>query len=221
MKHDRDMHRRRSIRLRGYNYSQEGPYFVTICIQNRECLFGEVADGEMRLNDAGKMVSDAWQRMLARFPHAGIDEFIVMPNHFHGILILSRRGEPCVRPDVCVRPDFFIGNHTSGECIQGDRVNTGECIQGEHKVRPYKEHPRGTMSDSVGRMVQAFKSVTTGEYVCGVRKFNWRPFRYRLWQRNYYEHIIRDEDELNRIRQYVRENPLQWESDNENPTNYS
>ena len=96
MKHDPDKHHRRSIRLKGYDYSQAGAYFVTICTQDRECLFGDIVDGEMRLNDAGHMVRDVWHKIPEHFPYADIDEFVVMPNHFHGI-IDGRRSIVAVR----------------------------------------------------------------------------------------------------------------------------
>ena len=98
MKYDPDKHHRRSIRLKGYDYSQAGAYFVTICTQDRECLFGDVVDGEMRLNDAGQMVHRIWNDLSVKYPDIEMDEFVVMPNHVHGIIMLSGRGDPCDRP---------------------------------------------------------------------------------------------------------------------------
>jgi hypothetical protein len=89
MRYDPEKHRRRSIRLKGYDYSQAGVYFVTICTQGRACLFGEVIDGEMRLNDAGRMVVAEWERLPVLFPNVVLDAFVVMPNHIHGIVILT------------------------------------------------------------------------------------------------------------------------------------
>jgi len=183
-----DIHHRRSIRLQGYDYAQAGAYFVTICVQNRECLFGEVVDGEMLLNDAGQMVETIWEGLPDRFPFIELDQFGVMPNHAHGIIALT------------------------GRPAQGDHPRP---TPGDHKDRPYKAH--GTLEGTVGRVIQAFKSVTIHEYVVGVRRHEWRLFEGRLWQRNYYEHIIRDEKYLNRIREYIATNPLRWEIDQENP----
>jgi REP element-mobilizing transposase RayT len=100
MKHDSDKHHRRSIRLKGYDYSQAGAYFVTICTQNMECLLGDMVDEEMRLNDAGQMVQDVWHKIPEHFPHADVDEFIVMPNHIHGIILVTPdgRGMACHAP---------------------------------------------------------------------------------------------------------------------------
>lgn len=116
-----------------------------------------------------------------------------MPNHFHGIIILNeRRGESCIRSDF---------EHK----VQGEK-------QGEHKVRPY-----GTDTDSLGRILQAFKSMTTYAYIRGVKESGWTPFPGRLWQRNYYERIIRDEKELAGIREYIQQNPMKWADDENNP----
>ena len=199
MSYDSDIHHRRSIRLRHYDYAAAGAYFVTICVQERESLFGTIAEGVMRLNDAGRMVADLWAGLPARFPDLNLDEYAVMPNHFHGILVLTgRRGEPCVRPQS--QEGKTTGDHK-------DRENPGD-----HKDRPY-----GTRDGSIGRIMQAFKSLTTHAYIYGVTHHQWQPFPGRLWQRNYYEHVIRDEAELHNARQYIVDNPLRWEEDTENP----
>jgi putative transposase len=184
--------RRRSIRLQDWDYSHEGVYFITICTQNRENLFGEIADGMMNLNASGEMVDKAWDELPERFPFMDLDADIVMPNHFHAIVIINRRGESCIRPHDA-RPD-----------------------QGDHKDRPYGSRPQGTAEGSVGRLVQAFKSVTTQQYIRGVRDCGWPPFSEKLWQRNYYEHIVRDEEEWQRIHDYIAANPINWALDREN-----
>ncbi|CAK8721681.1 MAG: REP element-mobilizing transposase RayT [Candidatus Electronema aureum] len=194
MQYNPDIHHRRSIRLQGYDYSQDGAYFITICVQGRECLFGDIAEGGMRMNEAGKMILQIWNELPQRFSNAEIDILAVMPNHLHGIIFLHRRGEPCVRP--------------ASHCISSLPSNT----KGDHKDRPY-----GTLPDSIGRLVQAFKSITTNQYIHGVKKQGWRPFPGRLWQRNYWEHIICDETELEKTREYVQNNPAQWALDELNP----
>ena len=189
--HNSEKHYRRSVRLKDYDYSQTGAYFVTVCTHNRECLFGEVADGEMILNDAGRMVRSVWNELPTRFPGLELDAFVVMPNHVHGIIVIHGRSESRIRPDDCHNPNL-----------------------GDHKDRPY-----GTTAGSLGRIIQAFKSVVTHEYVMGIRQQRWTPFQGRLWQRNYYEHIIRNDDELNQTREYITQNQMQWELDEENPRN--
>lgn len=198
-----DTHHRRSIRLQGYDYAQAGAYFVTICIQNRECLFGKVVNREMMFNDAGQMVKAVWDGLPNRFPFIELDQFCVMPNHAHGIVVLAgHRSAQSHHPP-----------HAPGD--QQDRPYTTVRTTGDYKDRPYKA--RGTLEGTVGRVIQAFKSITIYEYIMGVRRHEWRPFEGRLWQRNYYEHIIRNEDSLNRIREYIATNPLRWELDRENP----
>ncbi len=182
-------YRRRSIRLKDYDYTQVGTYFITICIQNRECLLGFIEDGMINLNKAGEMIKSEWICLRQRFEHIVLDEFIIMPNHMHGIINIDRRGESCIRPNP--------------------------ADMGDHEDRPYG----GTEINSLGRIIQAFKSITTKEYILGVKKYDWHPFRGRLWQRNYYEHIIRNEDELNDIREYIVYNPLTWDKDGENKDN--
>jgi len=177
---------RRSIRLNGYDYSHAGAYFVTISTKNRECLLGKITDGEMLLNDAGKMITELWESMQERFHSALLDKFIVMPNHFHGIILLN---------------DY--------KTVSGDIFE-----KGEYKIRPY-----GTAENSLGRIIQAFKSLTTNTYSNNVKNHAWLPFSGKLWQRNYYEHVIRSDDSLARIRDYIMFNPLKWENDMENPLN--
>jgi len=179
-KYDPDKHHRRSIRLRGYDYSQPGAYFITICTHNRELLLEQ--------EPAKEMVRRYWEKLAAKFPHVALDQFVIMPNHVHGILII-------VGADPRVCPD------------QGRTFNT----RGEHAGSPLRERP------TLGRIIQWFKTMTTNAYIRGVENEGWQPFPGRLWQRNYYEHIIRDEDELNRLRQYIIDNPANWETDEENP----
>ncbi|MCC6728750.1 MAG: transposase [Chthonomonadales bacterium] len=179
MAYDADKHHRRSIRLKGYDYVQAGAYFVTICAQNQAFLFGAVVNSEMRLNEAGRMIQSVWDAIPAFYPGVGIDEFVVMPNHVHGIVVLVG-ATPCGRPD-------------SGQ--------------------PQGVAPTLSLPDVVHR----FKTMTTKRYADGVKQSSWPPFRDRLWQRNYYEHIIRDEESLDRIRQYIFGNPQRWSFDRENP----
>ncbi len=168
MKYDPDKHHRRSIRLRGYDYSSAGAYFVTICAQNRMGLFGTICDGITQLNAAGQMVAGEWQGLVERFPGIDLDEYVVMPNHFHGILVTN--------------------NPT-----------------------------RVALGDTIG----AFKSVTTHKYIQGVQHEEWASFERRVWQRNYHEHVIRDEADLQHIRDYVTTNPQKWELDQLHPDNPS
>ena len=173
--------RRRSLRLQGYDYAQPGAYFVTICTQHRRCLFGKVTDETMRLNAAGELAAAMWNALPNRFAQIDLDAFVVMPNHIHGILIIS--------DDVVGAP--LVGARDAGAAARA--------------------------APTVGAVVGAFKSAFAVEYIRGAKKGRWTAFDRRVWQRNYYEHVIRNEPDLTRVRRYIVENPLQWAFDRENP----
>jgi putative transposase len=188
-----DIHHRHSIRLKDYDYSQAGAYFITICSLHRECLFSDIADGKMRLNELGQVVMDCWFAMVEHFPNVQLDEFVVMPNHFHGILqIIESVG---AKQEVSASPDF------------GNNYKQGEA--GESFASPL---PHGTISGSFAAVIQNFKSVSTRK----TNKIRNNP-GCPVWQRNYYERIIRNDAELERAREYIVNNPLKWELDKENP----
>lgn len=182
MEYKPDIHHRRSIRLPGYDYSQCGYYFITICTQNRRCLFGEIKNGRMILNDAGKMISHWWNELKNKYANVRIDEYVVMPNHCHGIINIVNSP---VGADLRVCPEIELGEHTGS---------------------PLQHWP-------VSKMVQWFKTMTTNEYIRNVKQNHWQPFDGKLWQRNYYEQIVRDDKSLPRIREYVVNNPSQWQND--------
>jgi REP element-mobilizing transposase RayT len=210
--------RRRSIRFQGWDYSWDGVYFITICTQNKEYLFGEIVDDLMHLNAPGKMILGTWEELPERFAVMELDARVVMPNHFHAIVVL-RRGEPCVRPEClescgCPEPDIHPSLEHSQFIFHSHPFDPPH--QGEHKVRPYGKRPLGTTAKSIGRIVQAFKSLTTRQYLQGIKESAWPPFKGKLWQRNYYERIIRDEAEWERISAYIEANPVNWALDREN-----
>ena len=206
MRFDPGKHHRRSIRLKQYDYTHMGAYFVTACTQNRECFFGEIVDGMMRLADVGEMIQKTWQELPEYYAGVGIDVFTIMPNHIHGIIILTYDGSD---PHVGAGPPVGVGPRAYPNPITGQPqgvVPTGQS----QVVAP-------TVM-SLPDVVHRFKSLTTARYRKGVTENRWMQSCTRLWQRNYYEHIIRNEDELNSIRQYIEDNPLKWEMDRENPT---
>jgi len=183
MKYNPDIHHRRSVRLTGYDYSQPGYYFVTICTQNGRPLFGEIQKGAMILNDAGKMIGRWWNELKNKYANIEIDEYVVMPNHCHGIINIVGT---VVGADLCVCP--------------------GPEKKGEHAGSPLQEWP-------IYKMIQWFKTMTTNEYIRNVKQNHWKPFDGKLWQRNYYEQIVRNETSLQRIRKYIVNNPCQWQQD--------
>jgi REP element-mobilizing transposase RayT len=210
MTYDPERHHRRSIRLQGYDYAQAGAYFLTVCTQDRTCLFGEVVDGAMCPNDAGRMVETVWDELPLFYPGVDIDRFAVMPNHIHGIIVLvgaAPRGRPDAGPARGPAPTD--GRPDAGPA-RGPAPTDG---------RPDAGPARGPAPTalSLADVVHRFKTMTTNRYAVGAKQRGWPAFRRRLWQRNYYEHVIRDEPALNRIRRYIDENPLRWAVDDENP----
>jgi putative transposase len=200
MKYNPDIHHRRSIRLPGYDYSQAGAYFVTICVYQRQCLFGEIIDGQMILNQYGTIVADTYQWLCQRYPYLHTDEWIVMPNHFHVIMVITDK--PC----MCVSRNAPTINHR----------HTDHTINQRHTDHTINPHNPPTKRKSLGRLIGAFKTVSTKK-INILRDTPGIP----LWQRNYYEHIIRNEDGMDKIRQYIINNPLSWEIDQLHPQNLS
>jgi len=173
MKYDPQKHQRRSIRLKGYDYSQAGAYFVTIVAWQREILFGEIVNGESVLNELGEIVSEKWQWLETQYPYIELGTWVVMPNHFHGILVIHDIG------------------------------------RGDSRIAPTPIKRK-----SLGGLIGAFKTVSTKQ-INLLRKTEGQV----VWQRNYYEHIIRNESEMDRIHHYIESNPSMWAEDDENPNN--
>ena len=166
---------RRSIRLGGYDYSRDGGYFVTVCAENRECLFGSIADGAMSLNTFGDIVASEWLKTPVLQPNVILDEFVVMPDHFHGIVLITTcRGVLQYAPTNAV---LRSPSQTAGAIVRGwkgavaKKINEARCTPGAP-----------------------------------------------VWQRNYYDHIIRNEQDLDAIRAYIVNNPARWADDEENQT---
>lgn len=199
MAYDPERHHRQSVRLRGFDYSSAGAYFITLCTQHRTCLFGDIADGVMVLNSAGQMVDAWWIALNQKFLGIQTDESVVMPNHFHGIIIIN---PPSVGTDPRVCPELGIEHAIDCELPHGE-------ILGEHIGSP------------LPRVMQWFKTMTTNHYIRGVKDNGWMPFEKRVWQRNYYDHIIRNEADLIRIQTYIRNNPASWQVDQLHPQNPS
>ena len=181
MKYNPEIHHRRSIRLKGYDYSQAGCYFITICAQNRKCMFGESIDGQMAVNEFGEIVNDQWLKIPDRFPGIELDVFQIMPDHFHGIINIVG-ATLAVDPNNAIDPNPRAG-----------------------------ASPAPTNDVTVGNIIGAFKSNVSNEILKIFKSRN--EHMGKLWQRNYYEHIVRNDNDLNRIRQYIIDNPLKWGND--------
>ncbi len=200
-------HHRRSIRLPGYDYSQAGAYFLTLVTHQRASLFGEIVDGIMGLNAAGKIVQQEWQCLPRRFPRLQLGTFVVMPNHIHAVLI--------IRPDHESSLSGIVGGTRPG--LDGTPLGTDhlpdDTLSGEDgSPLPGHTSPiHGPKPGSIGAIIGQFKSRVTK------RLWNLPPFTQTpIWQRNYYEHIIRSEKEMARIYQYIVSNPDRWDDDEEN-----
>ncbi len=274
-------HHRRSIRLQGYDYTQSGAYFVTIVAEGRECLFGEIVDGEMHLNRAGRIVQREWERLPRRFPHVQLDAFVVMPNHIHGIIVIAEspnaagRGTAAYTDDSpnhqsAVPPsgqgaaggfnadvpvgsavplrsnDVVIGRDTadhtdeSPNAGRGTADHTDEFLNHQPAVplpitdtnvtvgsavplpitdtdvsvgsaAPQHEQFGKPVPGSIPTIIRSFKSAVTQ----GVNFVNRTPGA-TIWQRNYYEHVVRRDASLERIQQYIVDNPENWDDDDEN-----
>lgn len=167
---------RRSLRLQEYDYAQNGAYFITICTHRKHDLFGEITSGKIRLNECGQIVVEEWLKTEVIRREIILDEYIVMPNHFHAIVIIQA------------------------------------ACRGDWPVAPTSPRAHGPKPESLGALMVGFKSSVT-KRINELRQTPGAP----VWQRNYYEHVIRDENDLNSIREYIAYNPARWAEDEENP----
>ncbi len=212
-KYNPNIHHRRSIRLKGYDYSSEGLYFITICCHNKVCLFGHVLNGAMVLNEYGQVAFNEWMKTPEIRPNVELGEFIVMPNHIHGIIRITRRGESH-SPDsggesnssdgrgVLDTPDY-VGD-SRGVLNTPDFM--GEC-NSPQRYSPQRESPRlQGPSQTIGAIVRGYKSAVT-------KQLNALGIGRKVWQRDYYEHIIRNEQSYYNISNYIVNNPAKWWED--------
>lgn len=190
MKHNRNWYQRRSTRLRGYDYAQPGAYFLTMATYRYRHLFGEVLDGVMYPNEAGSVAAQCWQNIPSHFPHVLLDEFVIMPNHVHGIVIIPGNGNS---HSGCI--DSVLSQDAGQDVLLLRRPP-------DTTLTPSHQLPRGT-SKTIGSIVRGFK--------IGVTK--WMRSNTgieNVWHRNYYDRIIRNERALDSIRRYIRNNPAAW-----------
>jgi len=273
MSYNPAIHHRRSIRLKGYDYSQAGLYFVTICCQNKICYFGNIENDKMFLNDAGRMVEKWCMELSHKFSDIELDTYIIMPNHFHAIIV-NNGNNAAVGADLRVCPDKhnnILGEHDNVLGEHNNVLGEHDIILGEHNIilgehnnvlgehnNALGEHNNilgehnnvlgehnnvlgehnnvlgehnnvlgehnnvlgehdNILGEHIGSplhvVVQWFKTMTTNEYIRGVKTLGWQPFDKKLWQRNYWEHIIRHEQSYQRIANYIINNPANWKND--------
>lgn len=198
----KDRHRRHSIRLKNYDYSRAGAYFLTLCAWKKECHFGIIENSEIRMNEIGRIIDEEWLRTPMIRKEIDLDVFIVMPNHIHGIVVIN---------------DGVNGEGAGDDGVNGDGANNDRANNdGANGRSPLPGHNARLQMrpKSVSSFVAGYKSAVTAR-INRLRNTPGAP----VWQRNYYEHIIRDENELSRIREYIMTNPLKWAEDKENPLN--
>jgi putative transposase len=181
---DPKKHHRRSIRLPGYDYSQAGAYFMTIVAYQRDCLFGEIINREMKLNNFGKIAEECWIAIPEHFTNVELGAYVIMPNHVHGIIVVH-------------------------EMVDDDR-------RGAALLRPYdnntNSHKINVKPGSLGAIIRSYKSAVS-------YRINKEHNATGIWQRNYYEHIIRNETDLQNKSDYIEANPILWDQDDNNPYN--
>jgi REP element-mobilizing transposase RayT len=206
-----DILHRHSLRLRGYDYRTAGAYFVTLCAFQRECLFGGVVDGDVRLTLFGEIVREEWLKTLALRPDVDLDAYVVMPNHFHAVIFVRDNDDAgVIRP--ATEPGSPVGAHRCAPDSTGGvggadtaRADTGRAHIGA---------PLRRQSGTLGSIVAGFKSAAT-KRINTLRDNPGCP----VWQRNYYDRVVRSEEELANIRQYIVDNPAKWDLDENNPVN--
>jgi len=219
-------HNRRSIRLNGYDYSQRGLYFITICCQNRVCRFGQVVNGEMILNDAGKIADGCWTDIPIHFPNAVLHEHVVMPNHVHGIIELLDDKFYRINNDlddgdvddgdvddgnvddgdVDVGAENFLPLRRSHQSIRTHGIRTHGIRT--HGIRTHGIRTHGIRTHEI--IPRSISSIVKG-YKIGVTKwFRSQAVTDTIWQRNFYESIIRDERAYQAISRYIINNPSKW-----------
>ena len=175
---------RKSIRLKEYDYTTKNLYFITICTHNHEHLFGKIIDGNIRLNDLGRIAEKEWLKTKEIRKNITIDYYVVMPNHIHGIINII-------------------------DTIQADHVESDT----EHRVPTYERFGR-SIPNSISTIIRSYKSAVTKK-INELRK----TYKKKIWQSRFYDRIIRNENELNKIRKYILNNPLKWHYDKENQNN--
>lgn len=194
--------------MKGFDYSSEGAYYVTIVAQGRECLFGEIVDGEMRLNEYGEIVQKWWNEIPIHFPNVELGAFVIMPNHVHGIIYIieERRGE-VLSPRDNPNGNNLNDTNQGGKMLPNDIPNINNRDAGKlgGETPPLRK-------PTLGQIVAYFKYQSTKE----MNRIETPNAITRFWQRNYYEHIIRNEKELQQKTDYILDNPSRWDEDDEN-----
>ena len=200
MPYNPTLHHRRSIRLKGYDYSQAGMYFITMCVQKHICLFGKIVDNEMILNENGQIAYNEWTKLSERYPNVLLDVFQIMPNHIHGIIVLNAVGATLA---VALNDyDAVALNDTQNDELvaKNDEIGANLADRATARVAP-----------TIGNIIGAYKSLVANQCLEIYKSKN--EYMGKLWQRNYWEHIIRNDNAYQHIANYIINNPANWNDD--------
>jgi|SRR6185369_13276164 len=199
MTYNPDIHHRNSVRLRSYDYRSAGAYFVTICTFQKEPILAEIINGTVLTSSLGNVVQECWQQIPEHFPHIDLDEFIVMPNHLHGIVFINDNVGATHASPALTAMAALTNLADVSPTAPGDRARHASPL-----------HKPGPVKCSLGAIIGSFKSACT-KRINESRNAAGMP----VWQRNYHERIIRNEEELHSLRDYILTNPVRWEGDGE------
>ncbi len=202
----RSKNNRRSIRLKEYDYSLTGTYFVTVCVHDKKCLLGTVSDNGVVLSPIGEFVNRYLNQIQDRFDSAELDEFVIMPNHIHAIIVINNDNVDTM--DGCTATVGAIHKLPDTQFTQIAHTGNSNQLRLIHELTIQEQRRKMLISKIMGW----FKMYSANKANIILRKSV-----QRFWQRNYYDHIVRNENELNRIREYIINNPMKWQSDRENP----
>lgn len=206
----RNRFRNESSRLPGYDYSKSGAYFITICTIKHECYFGEIIDRQMVLSQPGKIAFQKWFEIPYHFPIVILDEFVVMPNHIHGIIIIKPAIIETLPPIVGALPSIVRTLHATS-VPQTNATSQPQTNATSQQNQPVKNEFMSSISPksrSLSSIVRSYKSAVTKNLHTMEHGFSWQP--------RFYDHIIRSDRELNRIRRYIINNPLKWDNKDHN-----
>jgi len=244
MKYDfniRNINNRKSIRLKNFNYSSEWLYFITISIKDKLCLFWEIKNNnELELFEWWKIIEKYWLELENEYENVKLHKFIVMPNHFHGILEIKKSpvGADLVSALMINNQNDLLNINNQNNLGNIDNQNDLGNIDNQNDLlNIYNQNDLGNVDNqndlgnrvntrftptggkfeynknSISAIIQWFKSKTTHQYIKQVNQNILKPFNKKLWQRNFYEHIIRNEKEYLKISEYIKNNPQKWDED--------
>ncbi len=216
MNPDLSLPHRKNLRIPEFDYSQPGAYYVTIVTQNRKTLFGQIVDGDMVLNEIGKMVKEIVEGVPRHYQNIHVEVSVIIPNHVHILFLIT---DVVAGPRACQSDQ---SNNGQPQGVDPTKARLSFVVAGPracHMDQRKSGQPQGVDPTkeqlSLPDIVHRIKSLTTHRYMLGVRDKGWPRFDKRLWQRNYYEHIIRNERDYQAIYEYIFANPFNWEKDEE------